>query len=133
MSTRRCMRTSTHMHVPTHNQVAQTFDACFRMRASWIEPRLHGLQPGTILHSFDFENWKDPQHTIQINPTFRFHTVDEPQLSHQKLMVSVWRKGPSGETVMEYHADVRGAFRDELELQRFPFDVMDLKVIIGTI
>lgn len=42
-----------------------------------------------------------------------------------------WRKGPSGEKVMEWRADCRGTFRERFELEHFPFDIQALTITVS--
>ena len=56
----------------------------------------------------------------------------QSRTTQEQLEVSLWRRGPNGEPVIEYSAHVYATFLDKLELKNFPCDVMRLRIKVAS-
>jgi hypothetical protein len=95
---------------------AETFNAQFYLKASWVEP---GLKPGQPLST---DAWK---------PSIMFmNAVGNPGIEDEDFGVVKWRLGPDGSAVVQWSAKFQGTFREQFELRSFPFDVQPLSIVI---
>lgn len=95
---------------------AETFNAQFYLKASWVEP---GLKPGQPL---SMDAWK---------PAIMFmNAVGNPGIEDENFDVVKWRLGPDGSAVVQWSAKFQGTFRERFELRSFPFDVQPLSIVV---
>ena len=89
--------------------VTQQFDCHFFIRAMWKAAEQSEWQPNIV-----FMNAASPV-----------------EFSEVEFGICPWRKGPAGETIMQWRADCRGSFREGFELEHFPFDVQPLTITVS--
>ena len=83
-------------------------------------------------HFFIRAMWKEEEKSSEWQPNIVFMNAASPvEFSEVEFGVCPWRKGPAGETIMQWRADCRGSFREGFELEHFPFDVQPLTITVS--